>query len=117
MQGPEKITNKIVDKGKPEQKQESGKTSRKTGRSEKVTKKELGKERPPSLNVARSSGSGEHGDESQIPGRQCIGSEKVKKRTELTKSLSFTCIQDFTVRAVKYCLESFPFIDIPPPYV
>ena len=44
MQGPEKITYKIVDKGKPEQKQESGKTSRKTGRSEKVTKKELGKE-------------------------------------------------------------------------
>ena len=111
MQGPEKITYKIVDKGKPEQKQESGKTSRKTGRSEKVTKKELGKD------VARSSSSGEHGDESQIPGRQCIGSEKVKKRTGLTKSLSFTCIQDFTVRAVKYCLESFPFIDIPPPYV
>ena len=118
MRGPEKVTNNIVDKGKLQQKQESGKTSRKTGRSEKVTKKERARKgRPPSLNVARSSSSGEHGDESQIPGRQCIGSEKVKKRTGLTKSLSFTCIQDFTVRAVKYCLESFPFIDIPPPYV
>ena len=44
MREPEKVKNNIVDKGKPEQKQESGKTSRKTGRSEKVTKKELGKE-------------------------------------------------------------------------
>ena len=44
MRGPEKVTNNIVDKGKLEGKQESGKTSRKTGRSEKVTKKELGKE-------------------------------------------------------------------------
>ena len=47
MRGPEKVTNNIVDKGKPEQKQESGKISRKTGRSEKVTKKELGKEGRP----------------------------------------------------------------------
>ena len=47
MRGPEKVTNNIEDKGKPEQKQESGKTSRKTGRSEKVTKKELGKEGRP----------------------------------------------------------------------
>ena len=87
MRGPEKVTNNIEDKGKPEQKQESGKTSRKTGRSEKVTKNERARKgRPPSRNVARSSSSGEHGDESQIPGRQCIESEKVNKRTELTKS-------------------------------
>ena len=89
MRGPEKVKNNIVDKGKPEQKQESGKTSRKTGRSEKVTKNERARKgRPPSRNVAWSSSSGEHGDESQIPGRQCIESEKVNKRTELTKSHS-----------------------------
>ena len=87
VRGLEKVTNNIVDKGKLQQKQESGKTSRKTGRSEKVTKKERARKgRPPSRNVARSSSSGEHGDESQIQGRQCIESEKVKKRTGLTKS-------------------------------
>ena len=120
MRGPEKVKNNIVDKGKPEQKQESGKISRKTGRSEKWQRKSS--ERKAALSkrgpVFKFWGTWWRKANLGTTMHWKWKSEEKDRAHKLSPtSLSVACIQDFTVGAVKYCWESFPFLDISPPYV